>query len=112
MGLVSEVLQDPEKMNQLSEMASALGVATDPQSHDLSIAADLPAVKQLTEMIRSAEAKETKHQHLIHALMPYLKPSRQMKLERAMQFSRLSRLAGTALQQYSHVTMEGADDHV
>lgn len=52
----------------------------------------------LTKVLHEVKEKDEKHQALVHALLPYLNPRHQKKLQRAVQAVRLSYLAGTALQ--------------
>lgn len=53
-------------------------------------------LEQIGQMLHQAESKDRRQETLIKALLPYLKPNRQARLERAMQLSHLSRLAGAA----------------
>lgn len=85
-------------MQQIKEMASAMGINADNEE----ITADAPflqdTLQQVSQVLHQTEAKSRRQQTLMRALLPYLSPGRQAKLERAMQLSNLSRLAGAALQ--------------
>ena len=83
--MLTEILQDPDRMRQITEMANSLGLS--PQA--------MP--EQLTEAVQKTEVREQRQETLMRALLPYLKPARKMRLERAMQLSRLSIIAGAAL---------------
>ena len=88
---LSEVLQNPEKIEQIMEMASSLGIS--PQSFP----------KNHTDEPVSAEQQQ---ETLFRALMPYLKPTRQQRLERAMQLCHLSKIAENAMR---HVQFSSGD---
>lgn len=98
MDRVTEILQDPEKMRQISEIAAAMDIPSDSENASTANLFSKPMIQHFSEIIRQTEEKGKKQQSLIHALMPYLNPSRRIKLERAMQISQISRLAGAALQ--------------
>ena len=44
--------------------------------------------------------KQSKSEALLQAMRPYLRPTRQEKLEKAIRISRLLRLAGTVMKEY------------
>ena len=95
---LAEILQDPGRIQQIMEIASSMGLGT----ADFGEQADVPAaaseaIAQVSQVLHQTEAKEKKQQTLVRALLPYLSPGRQARLERAMQISHLSRLAGAAL---------------
>ena len=98
---LSEILQDPGRIQQIMEMASAMGF----QTTEEDTAAEQPmfqeALQQVSQVLHQTEARDKRQQTLMRALMPYLSPKRKVKLERAMQISHLSRLAGAALQSSS-----------
>lgn len=72
------------------------------------------ALQKVTQVLHQADARDQRQQTLVRALLPYLSPGRQARLERAMQISHLSRLAGAALQsnQFPISPMKEEDDHV
>ena len=92
---LTEILQDPGRIQQIMEMASAMGLSDEPGEAP-PVAQETMA--QVSRVLHQTEAKEKKQQTLVRALLPYLSPKRQARLERAMQISHLSRLAGAALQ--------------
>ena len=53
-------------------------------------------LEQIGQMLHQTEIKDRRQETLVKALLPYLNPGRQARLERAMQLSHLSRLAGAA----------------
>ena len=103
---LNQILNDPERMKQISEVVSAMG--------------DVPFVNEqaqinippaITQMIGQVQKKDEKQQALVQALLPYLHPSHQTRLERAMQVAKLSKLAGVALRtQTSAIHEENAHD--
>lgn len=92
-----QVLQDPDRMQQITEMASAMGLNTPSEERTQEPTVFKEAMQQISQVLHQTEAKDRKQQTLMRALLPYLSPARQKKLERAMQLSHLSRLAGAAM---------------
>ena len=84
---LNQILNDPGSLNQIMEMAAALGLPMDAP----------PEPEQISKALNRAQTLGEKHQALIHALLPYLKPNRQARLERAMQVAQLTQLAGFAM---------------
>lgn len=88
---LTEILQDPARMQQIKDMASSMGIQPE---------ADIP--DQINQ----------KQERLIQALLPYLKPQRQAKLERVMRLSHLSRMAGMALRAANQQEQKEEQGHV
>ncbi len=76
-------------MKQIMDTVSALGL-TIPGAEDPAKAPEL--AEQVTSVLHQAQAQDQKQQALVRALMPYLRPGRQRRLERAMQLAQLSHL--------------------
>lgn len=89
---INQILNDPESMKQISQMASALGEKTNAGENTESV---IPP--GITKMIGQVQQREEKQQALVRALLPYLQPRHQARLERAIQIARMSHLAGAAL---------------
>lgn len=85
-------------MQQIMEMASAMGISEPTEEMQTDEPQIQEALQHVSQFLHQAEEKDKKQQTLMRALLPYLSPGRQKKLERAMQLSRLSRLAGAAIQ--------------
>ena len=94
---IQEILGDPEKLEQIRAMAASLGFSPD---------ADNPPGEENTEASAAQglpfplPGSEPRQEALLRALMPYLNPGRQKRLERALRVAKLSRIAGAALQNY------------
>ena len=100
---ILDVLNDPEKMNEIFSIAQSLGLSGDggnisPPQEDLQMAGAVMGILQ------DLQKSDPKQENLLHALLPYLDDARQRKLKRAMQIGRLSRLAGTVLQRENDST--------
>ena len=91
---LTQILNDPGSLQQIMNMASMLS-AQAPQ--EAAPPPDPELAQHMTQALHHAQAQEKKQQALVHALLPYLKPGRQARLERAMQIAHLSNLAGAAL---------------
>lgn len=92
MDQITQIINDPDSMKQVMQIAQSLG-KTNSQDQDQSSSL-LPA--ELTKMLHHAKEKEEKHQALVSALLPYLRPGHQKRLQRAIEIARLSQLAGAA----------------
>ena len=92
---LDQILNDPGSMKQIMEMVSALGLQS-PEQENQFPSPELAA--QMTNVLHQAKNRDQKQENLIHALLPYLRPGKRRRLERAMQVAQLSHLAGVALQ--------------
>ncbi len=92
---IMEVLQDPGQMEQILNIAKSLGL-----SGEGSTAAPeaMPELSTVMELLQKGSQPEPRRDALLRALLPYLRPERQRRLEKAMQLARFSNLAGFALQ--------------
>ena len=106
-------MNDPGTMKQIMDVAASLGLSG--QLPD-ALTQEMPQqmMQQVSHVLQQTETKEKQQQTLISALLPYLNPRRQARLERAMQLSRLSRLAGAAIRNGTalHSTVQEGDIHV
>ena len=93
-----EILQDPDRIQQITEMASAMGLNESIDNAQTVQPAYQEALQHVSRVLHQTEAKDQRQQTLMRALLPYLSPRRQAKLEQAMKISHLSRLASVALQ--------------
>ena len=84
-------------MKQIMDMAQTMGLNMrqddDPADQTLN-----NMINQLSQIAKKADSSFQRQETLIRALLPYLNPRRQARLERAMQLSQFSRVAETALQ--------------
>lgn len=93
---LAEILQDPGRIQQIMEMASAMGLQAPSEPQEIPVTEE--TIQQVSQIMHRMEERDSRQQTLIRALLPYLSPRRQQRLERAMKFSNLSRLAEVALQ--------------
>ena len=108
---IQSVLSDPEQMQQVLNMARALGVSipeseepkareqeTSPPVQNIPPQAGVDALSEpVSQLLQQAGKLEKRQENLLNALKPFLKPNRREKIDRAMQVARLSHLAGYAL---------------
>ena len=78
---LSALLQDPQAMEQAMSMAASLGLG----------------VGDSGESGRESSTLSSRQDTLVRALLPYLRPSRQARLKRALELAQLSSLAGQAM---------------
>ncbi len=95
---LTQILQDPARIQQIMEVASSMGLSMPAEGTEIPDLPDPATLAQVSQMLNQAEAKDKRQETLVRALLPYLKPNRKARLERAMQLSHLSRLAGAAFQ--------------
>ena len=105
-------LSDPAAMEQVMNMARALGLGTSPEggaapSREAAAPAsdappDDPMLRTLLSAVASAGADSGRENELFHALRPYVRPERREKLERAARVARLAHIAGAALRGLEH----------
>jgi len=91
---LSNVLNNPQLMQQIMTMAQSLGNPQqsqhpEPPKEDTSPIFD-PALLQKLAGIAGQRNVDTNQQALLHALSPYLSRQRVSKLERAMQAARMA----------------------
>ncbi len=110
---LEEIINDPGTMKQIMDVAASLGLSG--QMPDL-LSQEMPIdlMQQVSHMLQQTETKDKQQQNLIRALQPYLNPRRQARLERAMQLSHISRLAGAAMRNgaAAHPSPQEGDIHV
>ena len=99
---LNRILNDPEQMAQISQMAQSLmgGVDTaeaPPLGALGDLGLDAGTLGKLASLLRQEQQGDDKKQALLRALEPWLSEKRREKLERAMKLARLSRLAHLAL---------------
>lgn len=108
---INEILGDPDRMHKIMELASAMELSrTVPAENKSPISEEL--LSNLSEVMHRAEEKNTRQDALLHALLPYLKPKRQQRLEQALELSRISILASAAFRSTtpSHSPIEEASN--
>ena len=97
---ILEVLNNPEKMSEILQIAKGMGFDPEQQMPASEEGCGIPT-GELFRLLQQTNSTDTRQQALLQALMPYLKPERQKKLQRAMQVARLTNLAGYALKHYT-----------
>ena len=104
-------MNDPEKIKQIMDIAESMGVSAqipDVQTQELP----QQMIQQVSHVFQKTETKTKQQQTLIRALLPYLNPKRQARLERAMQLSQISRLAGAAIRNGTAVYPSAQEDDI
>lgn len=103
------ILGDPEAMEGILSMAKSLGLGQPPEdaaevSEENTASAepagsfstgDLPF--SVGDLLSAASQMNGKEVALLNALKPFLHPSRQGKIDRAVKAARISRMAGSAI---------------
>jgi len=103
---LQQLLQDPEQMKTIRSLAESLGIS--PPSEEGAQQQEAKSEGNPFAMLQSVAKNPSNHQRsskseaLLQAIKPFLRPERQQKLERAIQLARLSRVAGTFLQDQNH----------
>ena len=98
---IIDVLNDPEKMSEILQIAKGLGFTPeDPPSQPQEEENGLP-MGAVFRLMQQANQTDSRQEALVQALLPYLRPERQKKLQRAVHIAKLTHLAGFALRNYS-----------
>lgn len=96
---IQEILEDPGKLQQVMNLASALGV-------------DAPPEAPAEVSSRQSGCRSSRQAALVQALLPYLRPSRRERLQRAVRVAQLSNLGSLMTQAGSPVRPPEEDGHV
>lgn len=99
---INAVLNDPAQLQQVMHLASSLGLGQG--AGEVSPEAEQEAP---TEQRRS-----TRQAALVRALMPYLRPGRRERLQRAIQVAQLSNLGSLLAQSGLMAQQKEEDGHV
>ena len=95
---LAKILNNPDELRQITELAKNMGLINGEDNIPLpETSAALQTAADLGRILQQAEKADEKQEALFHAIRPYLKPSRQNKLDRALKLAKLSHLAGAAL---------------
>lgn len=98
---IQAVLNDPEQMKNIMEMAKSLGFS--PPDGESAAQTEEPSglgnlfSEPVGQLLSQAGKLDRKQENLLNAIKPFLSPVKQEKIDRAMQVARLSHLAGYAL---------------
>ena len=98
-------------MKEILEIAEKMGlqvpIGNEEENQEQTVNQMLTHVSQL---VKKTDTGMRRQETLIRALLPYLSPQRQVRLERAMQLSQFSRMAETALLRNSLFSMKDGDE--
>lgn len=89
------ILNNPQMMQQIMSMASALGASQPPEEpKDQSVMPDIDiGMLQKLSGLATQTGTDQEQQALLHALSPYLSRDRISRLERAMRAAKTARIA-------------------
>lgn len=98
---LQQLLNDPDSMAQIMSLAQSFG-ASQPQEQPQAAVPPIDdgMMRAIVGMMQQLQQTDSRQDALLCALKPYLAPERREKIDRAAQIARLSRLAGSALQNY------------
>ena len=109
---INQILQNPDSMKQIMDMAQTMGLNMQNEDNHPEESMD-NMFSQISKIMKKTDGSIQRQETLIRALLPYLNPRRQARLERAMQLSQFSRVAGTALQDNPMFSFkDGDEEHV
>ena len=104
---LEQILNDQDQLSLIMETAKALGLSS-PEGSISVLPQELTS--QLGASLQQFQANDQKYQALFRALLPYLRPGKQRRLERAMQVAKISYVAEATLLGRIQQSME--NDHV
>ena len=93
---LNAVLNDPDSMAQIMKLAQSIGDKSEDSHQTTESGPDISKIMSLAGQLGSNT--DSKYSALLCALKPYLREERQVKLDRAIRISKLSKLAKTALE--------------
>ena len=101
---INAVLNDPAQLQQVMHLASSLGLG--------SGAAPEAQEETAPETAPAEERHSNRQAALVRALMPYLRPGRRERLQRAIQVAQLSNLGSLLAQSGLMAQQKEEDGHV
>ena len=116
---LNSILSSPDQMQKIMDMAKQLsssaphGETKTPSPAPNADGAGFPAgldpkmLKLFTKVMQEYGASGDEKAELVHALRPYLRAERQQAMDRAVELTKLAKLARLALHEFS-----GGDGHV
>ena len=99
---ISSILNDPEQMDRIAEMAKSLMGGEAPQAPADMLPPELgdaALLGRLGRLLRSAKTEDSRQEALLQAMKPYLSERRRGKMERAIQIARMARIAQLAFRE-------------
>ncbi len=128
-GTLGQLLNDPDAMAQILSLAQSLGLQPPeasppekpraasakppapfrkpPEIAEMPEMPDMQMMQSMMRLLQQAQQTDGKQEALFCALKPYLAPEKREKLDRALQMSKLSRLAGFAMKNYGTLDTKG-----
>lgn len=100
---INAVLNDPAQLQQVMHLASSLGLGQ-------SAAPEFPSENEADTP--AEERRSTRQAALVRALMPYLRPGRRERLQRAIQVAQLSNLGNLLAQSGLMAQQKEEEGHV
>ncbi len=104
---LSQILGNPESMAKIMSLAQSFAAPpaqpAEPESEEpapTSLPASLP-VEDLQRVLQTYSQSDAREAAFLHALAPFLRPSRREKIDKVLEIARLSHLAGYALRTFS-----------
>ncbi|MBE6913933.1 MAG: hypothetical protein E7472_03235 [Ruminococcaceae bacterium] len=102
---LNSILSDPEELEKITRMAAQLMGGAERESggappEDAGLPGfDPEMIGRIGRLLGGAERKNDRA-GLVGAILPYLRPERQTKLQKAMRMAKMARLAGQAMKEY------------
>ena len=97
---LNSILSNPQMMQQIMSLAGSLGQQQSPPQPQVRSANQLPfdpsAMQGMMELLRGTQLDQ-RQQNLLNALGAYLPQEKVVRLQKAMQASKVARYASTAL---------------
>lgn len=94
---LNSLLNDPEQMNRITEMAKSLmGGSDDGDKKGAAGGSDADMAAKIAKLLKKTGAGENDRTALLNAMKPYLSSSRRDKMDKAMRIARLAEIAELA----------------
>lgn len=95
---LNQILNNPEAMAQISELASGLNMTGETASQE-NVGASIPEegmLKAIGPLLSQMQANSGREDEILHAIRPHVGESTKKKVDRAIHAAKISRLAGFA----------------
>ena len=97
---INSVLNDPEQMDKIANLAKSLMGGGDTQkadSGDGGTGIDPAMLGKIGRLMNAGNAQSSNERALLEAMKPYLTEKRRQKMDRALQLAKLARIARIAM---------------
>ncbi len=100
---LNSILSDPGQMEKITQMASKLmggGQTSETQAEDPEPFLDTELLSKMSRLLKGSGGTDSSKTALLKAMEPYLSKERRSKMEKAMRFAKVAKMAGIAFSEF------------